>query len=168
MIEELPLVVLDIDGVLADFEGASVQHFGPCDRSIYSLEERYPNLPKSVIADFVNDPLVYASLAPTPGAAAACRRIVAAGARIAYVTARPAVAYDITLEWLGRHNFPIVPLFLPHWEDKAALIADLGAAIAIDDSPRVIVSLRKLGVQTIVFNQLWNQDVGGLYIENWE
>jgi len=161
-------LILDLDGCLADFDGASVQHFGPCDRSFYGMQERYPNLPKSEIDAFVNDPLVYASLTPIPGASAACHRLVGAEGRLAYVTARPATSYDITLDWLKRYGFPTAPLFVHHWEDKAAFIADLGPVFAIDDSPRVINTLRELGVFTLIFDQPWNAGVRGLRIGGWE
>lgn len=165
---DLPLIVLDIDGVLANFEGASVQHFGPCDRSLYGLNERYPDLLKSEIDAFVNDPLVYAKLSPIPGAVTACSRLMKAGSRLAYVTARPGTAYDVTQAWLALYGFPVGPLFVYHWEDKAAFIADLSPVFAVDDSPRVINGLRELNVFTLIFDQPWNAGVRGLRISGWE
>jgi beta-phosphoglucomutase-like phosphatase (HAD superfamily) len=44
---------------------------------------------------------------PVPGAPAFVRAVLAAGARIAYVTGRPAAMEDGTLEVLGRFGFPL-------------------------------------------------------------
>ena len=58
-------VVVDIDGVLADFEGAFVKTFGDDRRELESLEARYPSRSRS-INEFVYDPHTYIHLEPIP------------------------------------------------------------------------------------------------------
>ena len=43
------VAVLDIDGVLADFEEGFCEAFGYSNRDLYSLEERYPDADQGLL-----------------------------------------------------------------------------------------------------------------------
>jgi beta-phosphoglucomutase-like phosphatase (HAD superfamily) len=67
-----------------------------------------------------------------------------------------------TIEWLDRHGIPYWDLCL--LRDKAAVGADL----YIDDTPSNVEALRAKGLETIVFSNSTNRDVGPPRADTWE
>jgi hypothetical protein len=88
---------------------------------------------------------------PTPGAPEFVRAVAAAGARVAYVTGRPASMAEGTLDVLGRHGFPVPDADRVHllmkpddldvgddaWKERACAEVDaLGPVVlAFDNEP---------------------------------
>ena len=162
-------IILDLDGCLADFDSLACEKFGPCDRKIYSLEERWPDRAGEV-RKFVANPLTYALLQPISGAVNNVSRLAAVH-EIFYVTARPGgcVTEEITRLWLDWHGFPPREVYVVDYKVKAELIRSLLAdtkGFAVDDAPYQIEAMRKLGISTVIFDQPWNRALSGMrYLE---
>lgn len=99
--------VIDMDGVLADFEWAFCQEFGHNKREVIGLEERYPNR-RAEIEEFVNDPLTYAFLKPLSTGYHIARWCRNNGFEIHIVSSRPSTTqfFEVTGQWLVHHEIP--------------------------------------------------------------
>lgn len=87
-------------------------------------------------------PEVFAEALPLPGAQEALDAAASAGWEIAYVTARPDWAREITRSWLRRWGFPRGELVLA--ARKAPACAALGASLAVEDAPDQVRALRRV------------------------
>jgi 5'(3')-deoxyribonucleotidase len=104
---------------------------------------------------------------PIENAPAVLRKLSSQGIRIRIITHRLFLKFSHratitqTVDWLD--NFDI-----PYWDicfmnDKGAV----GAHVYIDDAPENIMNLRKLGCNTIVFNNSTNRGLPGPRADNW-
>ena len=151
--------VLDIDGVLADFNSAAVKKFGPCTESLYSLELRWPGKTYE-IRRFVSNPLTYLFLEPIEFSWWGVRILKAMGYKIVAVTARPPSwgMWLVTRFWLWFHEMAIDKLIVTNFKGKASVIWSLNPDLAIDDSPMQITRLMGSSVKNVVvFTQPWNE-----------
>lgn len=163
-------VILDLDGCLADFDALACEKFGPCDRKVYRLEERWPERAEEV-RRFATNPLTYALLKPISGARAAVSRI-AESHDVVYVTARPGgqITEEITRLWLEWHGFPRRETHVVDWQEKVFRIQSLldkREGFAVDDSPVQIENMRRLGISVVVFDQPWNEHLDGPRYLGW-
>ena len=150
--------VLDIDGVICDFNSAAVRKFGVCDESLYSLELRWPER-KDDIRRFVSNPLTYLFLEPIDFSWWGVYFLREMGYKIIVVTARPPslAMWLVTRLWLWFSMFPVDKLIVTDFRNKAALIDSLKPDVAIDDSPLQLAQLMRSSVKNvIVFTQPWN------------
>lgn len=135
-------VYLDMDGVLADFEGMSMQRKVPP-------------------AKLKLEPGVYLSLAPVAGAAAAVARIVDLGYDIFVLTKIPSqnphAAYE-KLVWLKEH-FPVFGDHVIITPDKGAIGSSRD--FLIDDHPEWANALRFRG-RVIRFQGSWSDTLDSL------
>ena len=153
--------VIDIDGTVADFDGAACKHFGPCDRSLYSLELRWPGRDDD-IRKFVSSPLTYLLLEPIEFSWWGIYFLKAIGYKIVAVTARPPSLgmWLVTRFWLWFHELEIDKLIVTDFKSKASIIWSLNPDLAIDDSPMQITRLMESGVKNVViFTQPWNAEL---------
>lgn len=147
------VVVVDICNTLADVTGAVLACLGlpesarPRRYSLEGLGVREPD------AWFLRHPEAFAEAAPLPGAADALDLAARSGWRVAYATARPDWAREVTLEWLREHGFP--PGDLVTGADKPAVCLALRAALAVDDAPGEVRRLRRV-VKVAVVGQPHN------------
>lgn len=148
-------VVLDMDGVLADFEGYFCKKFGYEHRELAKLDDRYPDKYAEII-DFVKDPTTYSRL-----------NIIYLGRQIAkwldkndfvihIVSSRPASAYSFTQHWLNRAGIPFHSLHVDDSVDKTKIIAKIKPAFAIDDLGTVAEKLAKYDIPVLLISQPWN------------
>ncbi len=78
-----------------------------------------------------------------------------------YVNWGHAITVGDTVNWLDEHRIPYRDIcFLG---DKP----QVGADLYIDDAPHNVEALRRTGGTAIVFDQPYNQDLGGLRASNW-
>lgn len=148
-------VVLDVDGVLADFEGAVTEKFGDKDRHIVKLDQRFPD--KAVeIADFVFNPLTYKDLGVLPFGKHIALWLEKAGYRIDVVSSRPPLAKGITKNWLIRNGIPFDSLWVDNSEDKTSVIGKIRPLFAVDDIGVIAERLAKLGIPCILIAQPYN------------
>lgn len=155
-----PLIVLDIDGVLADFMYGFEKAMGepPLDLLEYNLFKAYPNRGDDVKVH-LEDPSLYAKLPVVFGAKKAVKWLRDAGFELKSITARPNVdgMEAVTRAWIKKHfKKAISEVYLVPTELKARLIADMFPALALDDSPANIRDLQKHKVRGLLFSQIYN------------
>lgn len=153
------LVVLDIDGVLADFMGKVQSILGPpADPHAYSLHEAYPNA-HGRVDEIVADPETYCDLRPIMGARPGVRKLHDSGLHMAVVTARPKSdrMKQVTIFWISKYfRGDFVSVDVVGWEEKAEFIKAMNPWLAIDDAPFHLEKMRNLGITVVAFDQPWN------------
>src|SRR3990167_1260037 len=107
------LVVMDIDGVLADFEGKLVsvlaREFGEIayyNRDRFRLEDRYGKYPQVLnrALELTKDPNFYYGLEECEGATDFVDRLSDEQYSITYASSRPKTAESFTIRWLFKHT----------------------------------------------------------------
>jgi len=132
------VVVLDIDGVLAD-----VRH------RLHHLD-RKPKDWAGFFGHMADDPLLAEGYT-------LAHSFWSDGHRIVYVTGRPAEYRDVTLAWLRSNNLPTGELFMRRRGDRrsAAIVKtelvkslqqDSTVVAIVDDDPAVVAALRSLAL----------------------
>jgi hypothetical protein len=148
-------VVVDIDGVLADFEGAFCAEFGSKNRHMEKLGERYPRN-QIAIADFLSDPFVYENLKPISLGLSLIEYLSNRDdVEISIVTARPSITHSITLAWLRRNRIHFDSFCMD--TPKTGRISLMKPFCAIDDLLSVYDALFSLNVPCLLISQPWNQ-----------
>jgi 5'(3')-deoxyribonucleotidase len=162
------VVVFDIDGVLADFEGRLVEvlskKFGglaAINRHLFNLEERFADHPKILEAAlmYTADPNFYYGIEPL----SACQfvgELMERGVGVMYVTSRPKSHETFTRRWLQK-NTPNYGKSLGLFcgvEDKADFLADVPVEFLVEDNPAEITRCKNSGIQVLTWEQEWNQD----------
>ena len=164
-------VVLDIDGVLADSYTPLKEYvcrelgISPDeveDKNVWEIYTYFPKQhqekAKKLIARAYgeNEGEVYSDSLPLEGAQRIARLLPVVG----YVTRRPQTAFEDTLAWLDKHDFPQQPLLLAtEGYSKATLIWLLGSNTIIEDSPKEAVELADQGVNVILMDARYNREV---------
>lgn len=146
-------VVVDIDGVLANFEGAFCETFGYERRELVSLESRYPEHARKIV-EFINDPFVYKALKPLQIGLDIIAFLVKKGFDIHVVTGRPFGMEGVTRRWLQQNDIQFDTLTLD--THKTGCIALLKPLVAIDDLFSVHTALLGANVPVIVVAHPWN------------
>lgn len=147
-------VVLDIDGVLADFEGYFCETFGDAHRNLVGLQQRYPDQ-KDKIVRFVNCPDTYRYLDALEVGLDIAQWLSFEGVSIHIVTSRPVGTHLVTQEWLHRFHVPYVSLSTK--KDKTVFIRTLKPVLAVDDIISVAQDLYQSDIQTILVRHPWNE-----------
>lgn len=179
MADAAPFVFgVDLDGVCADytlgFRDFCAERLGvapetlPLERSWDFREWGFDQAKfEEMHAAAVTEGRILANLEPIEGAAESLWRLSDAGVWIRIVTHRlyvnwghSAAAGD-TVDWLDRAKIP--------YRDLCFMGAkrDVGADAYIDDGPHNIEALRAAGRTAIIFDQPYNQDLGGLRASSW-
>lgn len=150
-------IILDIDGVLADFEGAFCEEFGYDRRELVSLESRYPNQARR-INKFINDGFVYKNLKPIQLGLDIATFLNMKFFDIHIVTSRPFGLDSVTRGWLKRHGVN----FSTYTSDrsKTGTITLARPLCAVDDLFSVYQALLKHNIPTIIVSQPWNNYIG--------
>lgn len=152
-------ICCDIDGVLADFEGKFCEDFGGDNRHLYSLEDRYPNVDRDLIAEYAKNPDNYIDLAPIFGGLMFCRQAHQRGWYVLLMTSRDKSLRAVTQNWL--HKYSVVYHELIFSRNKRAAVEDFDVLhpeypvrIVVDDSVSVLESMPEK--YCVAWNQLWN------------
>jgi len=154
--------VIDMDGVLADFEGSFCKRFGNEYRNEVKLERRYPQ-ERDAIKMFVRSPITYANLDVIPLGRQIVDWLKKGGYEIHIVSSRPWLCYQVTRTWLLTHKIPFDYLWVDNSHEKADEIARRGPVFAVDDLGSVAQNLQILGIPTILFSWPWNYDFSGIF-----
>lgn len=160
-----PLVLVDMDGVLADLEAAfwgrwSTEHPTSPQRTDgdptqFYIEDQLPELYQPQVRDIVNTPGFFATLPPIAGGAQAMRAMLELGWDVRVCTApllsNPTCASD-KLAWLDEHVGD-------GWSRRAIVSKDKSLVrgdLLIDDKPVIATSLTPTW-QHVVFDATYNQ-----------
>ena len=146
-------VVVDVDGVLADFEGAFCDVFGYERRELVSLESRYPSQTRKIV-EFINDPFVYKELRPLQIGLDIVEYLNMKGFDVHVVTGRPFGMEGVTRRWLQQNLIQFDTLTLD--THKTGAIALLKPLCAVDDLFSVHKALLGHNIPTILVAHPWN------------
>lgn len=150
-----PEVVVDIDGVLADFEGAFCEKFGTASRHLVGLEKRYPDQ-KDKITKFVRSPDTYKYLGTLQVGLDIVKWLNQHGAIVHIVSSRPTGTYDLTKNWLLHNHVLYTSLTVK--SDKIAKIKALQPALVVDDIISVVEECyQKASIPGILVAHPWNE-----------
>ena len=153
-------IAIDIDGVLANFEGEFCDRFGDDNRHLVSLSARYPDVDKDLIDEFSNDPNTYADLVPYFGGIHLCYKARECGLYVLLISSRPKHLAEVTRNWLEGYDVPYNELI--YSKDKAEVIKEYNqmypnrpVRCLVDD---VATNLENLpsGVIGVAWNRSWN------------
>ncbi len=155
-------VFMDMDGVMADFEGGFCDAFGYDNRNLSNLADRYPNVPKDLIDEFVSTRENYESLLPIFGGAVLLPSILKQrGHYVVILTSRPKHLAEVTKEWLEGYSIEYNEIW--YASKKGIAIQEFNEMypgrkgfLLIDD---IVSNFRNLpdGVQQLVWEQPWNE-----------
>ena len=157
--------VIDIDGVIANFESAFCDAFGNRNRHLYKLEERYPHLHPDLIAEWVNSEDNYVNLSPIFGGMLLIRQLEQRGFDVVLMTSRAKHLETVTKSWLTLYH--IEPTYLIFQTNKAGHIRDWNdgwtlppITLFVDDSVSQLEQVKKLNpsVTCLAWDQPWNQE----------
>ena len=181
MVDRRFVLAVDLDGVCADFyrglRPIAAEWLGVAIETLpeevtWDLPEwgvdKAPGGYEALHRFAVTQRQLFLNLPPMPGAPQALRRLSAEKVRIRVLTHRFFIKYfhqvaaQQTIEWLDKHDIPYWDLCF--MQDKAAVGADL----YIDDSPDNVRKLREQGLETIVFSQPTNTEIGPPRANDWQ
>lgn len=146
-----PRIGIDVDGVIADFNGAWCEKFPDVSADIkswyidYKMSERFEEMKMNNTLDdfYLNiNPLISPNDLPFEPHC--------------YITSRP-VSKEITEMWLKKHKFPLKKVIsIDINTNKTQVALQEGVEIFIDDRYENFVELNNGGVFTYLYTQPWN------------
>lgn len=149
-------VVVDVDGVLADFEGHFCARFGTDHRDLVNLEKRYPWC-RDAIQKFVKRPDTYRHLKPLRVGVEIARWLrEEQNAILHIVSSRPLGTYEITQHWLRDNRIPYTSLTVR--PDKLITIKALQPHFLLDDIISVVEGCyQQWSIPGILVAHPWNE-----------
>lgn len=147
--------VVDIDGVLADFEGHFCEIFGSANRHVVNLQQRYPYLKSNVVSSFVQDRETYKYLDPIQVGLDIVGWLNKQGVVVHIVSSRPVGTFALTRKWLQDFCVPYSSLTVK--TDKVHTIKSLNPALVVDDIIGVVEDCHRVGIQGILVKHPWNE-----------
>lgn len=155
-------VVVDLDGVLADFEKAFCEKFGWNRREEYSLEKRYPS-DRDEIKEFVDAPSTYAHLDTVSIGVEIVKYLHLQGWEVSIVSYRPDDSFGVTFSWLRNHQIPFFSLSAETTRDKIERIKNISPVFVLEDSGEVAEKLSRNSIPVILIAQPWNREFSGKF-----
>lgn len=147
-------VVLDVDGVLADFEGYFCQNFGYDHREYVGLQNRYPDK-KQKIARFVQSKETYKYLDIIDLGLDIANWLFYKDFQLHIVSSRPVGTYEVTKHWLWSYHVPFTSLTVR--PDKLQHIKALQPDFVVDDIISVAEGCYQTSIPAILVKQPWNE-----------
>jgi len=148
-------VILDMDGVLADFEGAFCEEFGYNSRHLTSIEERYPEY-EDDIELFVLSSATYDKLDVVPLGMKIAKWCHEREFDIYILSARPYYTVQSTGLWLKRNGIPFHFLEVGV-QSKIQSIIRINPLFVVDDMLNVCTDCDKFQVYSMLIDWPWNQ-----------
>ena len=166
-------VAMDIDGVLADFEGFLVEYlkdvhpeYAQVNRDIYDLKHRYPSDVYEDVSRFVADPNAYYAVPRANDGFQFLNELSDEGVDVLLVTSRPIASETFTKRWVAKqmkewgmnYNDLRGVSFAPN---KSAFLFPMREHIAflVDDNPEDVLEAQKFGLTAYSWVQPWNEHV---------
>lgn len=140
-----PKIAVDICNTIADVNGVLKELFGevPNPSSRFTLTKSF----------FEKNLWIFEKARPIKGSIEKLNEL-SRDHEIVYITARPAVAKEVTESWLKEHGYPEGDVLFTM--DKAALARSLGIKLAFDDAPHEIANYLRAGINVMVKDQEYN------------
>lgn len=155
-------IMVDIDGVLADWETPMCDAFGYINRHMYSPYDRYPDVPRDLIDEYISNPHSYEDLAPIFGGILFCRQATMRGWYVLLCTSRPDTASVsvYTENWLRKYGVSYNELRFSKNKRKEienfdSQNPDKPVRIVVDDSVSVLQSMPDK--YCVAWMQEWNK-----------
>ena len=156
-----PVVICDIDGILADYESGACEavngHFGTSYSPMAWWEWDPPFAPDEcewLWSERHTDPAFFMAMSPHRDAIATLTHLVQLDYRITVSSERPVEAAAATVAWLDFYGVPRNDTHLQGAGGKVALCSQHGPsnpAVLIDDSPRRWVDCAGPGVNILAY-----------------
>lgn len=153
---------VDIDGVVADFEGEFCERFGYDHRDYQNLHRRYPNVDRDIIDEFIQSSNTYQRLIPHFGGILLVNQAREDGFYVVLLTSRPKGTEEVTRLWLESYDVQYNELWFGR--NKGLEIQDFNkmypsrpVLALIDDIPSYFAQLPD-GVLGIAWDQPWNKE----------
>jgi len=155
-------IVLDLDGVCADFEGAFCKKFGWDNREFVKLERRYPECEEE-IGWFSQASKTYRDLEVMDVGARIARFCENEKMDIHVVTSRPIYTTQTTGEWLKVNKIPFKYLSVTNGV-KLGIIERINPLFIVDDLLNVVEPCASVGIPSFLIDHPWNQkeDLDGI------
>jgi len=167
------MIIMDIDGVLADLEGRLVEHLVACygkdadiNRNMYAIEDRYADFPEILDAalSFVIDPNCYYPLEPIMDGLVFVERAISNGYPVQFLSSRPKSSLEFTVRWLRKYLLNYDETLGAKCLDgnKARVILkDYKVLIAfvVEDRPDIVAKLNEGGILAYSWAQPWNMGI---------
>jgi hypothetical protein len=150
--------VLDLDGVLADFEGKFCEVFGYDHRDLIKLEERYPERAKE-IAEFTANPETYQSLEPIELGLKIAKYLTLNHFKVCLVSSRPSSCQVTTIRWVNQFNIEHEWLII-NPKNKMESIKKINPLFAVDDIPSIAEQCEQAKIRAMLVKQPWNENSG--------
>jgi hypothetical protein len=148
-------IVLDVDGVLADFEKAFCERFGYEKRHCVNLEERYPK-DADLIDLFVNFSPVYERLDSIPMGREIAKWCNKKGFDTHIVSSRPDYITAATGMWLKRNSIPFRYLSVAN-TSKVDRIIRINPLFVVEDILSTCLKCADFGIPSFLVDWPWNQ-----------
>ena len=146
-------VVVDVDGVLADFEGSFCKEFGYEHREFAHLTLRYPKQEVAIVR-YINDPFSYVNLEPIQFGLSIVDYLNRAGFQVHIVTGRPKFLESSTKDWLNRHGVKYHGFRIN--TRKVGEIVSVRPICAVNDLFSIHASLLFHNIKTLLVAKRWN------------
>lgn len=101
----------------------------------------------------------YSGLKAKPGAAEALKKLKAGGDRVSIITYRNAGSRSATLGWLEENIPGLYDGLYMAGGSKAAICAEIGVDVLVDDSARQAMDVSRAGIHAIVYATPMNRGV---------
>lgn len=163
---------IDLDGVVADFDGGWSSRYTEEFQTVLRAQEaqwdrlhlltHFPDMDS--FWDWVHQRQLFRHLPTVPGALESLSRLAAEGHEIVIISAKPDRAIPDTLGWISEHRLPTREIHFRH--DKYEVACDA----YLDDSPINLVQLVEHRPRALVCRMVapWNQPVAGAVdISDW-
>lgn len=170
-----PLVVLDIDGVLAEFTYSFCQVMrmlhqdGDYDLHTSGGQQSWgwEDIPEEVVsrtwASIHVTPSFWSTLAVIPSIPEVNGlHALKNSVDFLYLTGRRTDTRDVTADWLNEMDFPEGKLILTNQKHIALQRHDTEALAILEDSPANIELLKKFGFPVFIRDWPYNREVGGV------
>jgi hypothetical protein len=148
-------IVIDVDGVLADFEKAFCNKFGYRKRWCVNLEDRYPRMLDQIDL-FVNLSSVYEHLDVVHTGYEIAKWCSQKGFDIHVVSSRPDYAIQVTDAWLKRNRIPYSDLSVAN-SSKLDRIININPLFIVEDILENCLKCADFGIPSFLINWPWNQ-----------
>jgi len=150
-------VVLDLDNVVFDFDGAFCKKFGWENRELVCLEHRYPDRADEIEL-FVQNPATYGKLDVLSLGTQIAKYCDENGMSTTFVSNRAMSAERITGIELKKNKIPFFSYSVGRESEspKLARIAEIAPLFVVDDMLRVAEGCADISIPCFLVDQPWN------------